>query len=365
MERGAGGPVSRNGFGWRLRAVVVALAGACSVLPVLADPKPDPSSNGVQAIAIKSQVISDFDKIALGRTSFGALTWIGGVRLTSGNKSFGGWSGLVLDADGRGLIAVSDAGSWLTGEMTYRDGRPVGVKRARIGPLLALNGRPLRRGRDRDAEAIVLVDGTTRAGKLLIAFEQNHRIGRFRIGRDGIGTPSSYVEPRRPGGRMSALRGFEAATVLKGGANRGSLVAIAERKHTAQGHHSGWIWIKGKPRAFSVVDIGGHDITDVAALPDGGVILLERRFRWLEGITFRLRHVPAEALKPGAVVGGEVLIEANLSQNIDNMEGLAIHRDGKGGFVLTVLSDDNFNPVLQQTLLLQFRWQPGAQQVAR
>ena len=38
---------------------------------------------------------------------------------------------------------------------------------------------------------------------------------------------------------------------------------------------------------------------------------------------------------------------------IDNMEALGVHRDGAGRTILTVMSDDNFNP-LQRTLLLQF-----------
>ena len=38
---------------------------------------------------------------------------------------------------------------------------------------------------------------------------------------------------------------------------------------------------------------------------------------------------------------------------IDNMEGLSVHRDARGALVLTLISDDNFSP-LQRTLLLQF-----------
>jgi hypothetical protein len=38
---------------------------------------------------------------------------------------------------------------------------------------------------------------------------------------------------------------------------------------------------------------------------------------------------------------------------IDNMEGLAVHRAKNGDVVLTLISDDNFNP-LQRALLLQF-----------
>jgi hypothetical protein len=57
-------------------------------------------------------------------------------------------------------------------------------------------------------------------------------------------------------------------------------------------------------------------------------------------------------IKPGAVLDGPVIFEANLGDQIDNMEGLAVHRSD-GQTVLTLVSDDNLSP-LQRTLLLQF-----------
>ncbi|MEO1206346.1 MAG: esterase-like activity of phytase family protein [Pseudomonadota bacterium] len=329
-----------------------------------AEPKPNPYKLKAQSLAVKATPLSSFDKVNIGRTTFGSLEWIGGLRLKSTNKSFGGLSGLAIDPDGTGFVAVSDAGTWITGAIDRKGAKATGISRARIGPLLALSGQPLGRDRDRDAEAVALSGGTVRNGRLLIAFEQNHRIGRFNISKAGVTRPSSYVAPRKPDPRIRSGKGFEAIAVLEGGRFRGSLVAIAERRHSKQGHHSGWIWVRGQPKRFSIVDKGGHDITDVASLPDGGMLLLERRFRWLEGIRFRIRHIPARVLRPGAVLDGEVLIESDLSQNIDNMEALAVRRDAGGGFVLTVLSDDNFNPILQQTLLLEFKWRPSAQQVS-
>jgi hypothetical protein len=46
-------------------------------------------------------------------------------------------------------------------------------------------------------------------------------------------------------------------------------------------------------------------------------------------------------------------LEADMGYQLDNMEGLSVHRDGNGEIVLTLISDDNFFP-LQRTLLLQF-----------
>lgn len=59
------------------------------------------------------------------------------------------------------------------------------------------------------------------------------------------------------------------------------------------------------------------------------------------------------AWSSNAVVDGSVMIEADLCDEIDNMEGLSVHRTATGEIVLTLISDDNFSPV-QRTLLLQF-----------
>ncbi len=68
----------------------------------------------------------------------------------------------------------------------------------------------------------------------------------------------------------------------------------------------------------------------------------------------RLRYLRGADIKPGAVVDGEVLLQANMGYEIDNMEGLAVHKDARGDTVVTLVSDDNFNHMLQRTLLLQF-----------
>ena len=67
----------------------------------------------------------------------------------------------------------------------------------------------------------------------------------------------------------------------------------------------------------------------------------------------RIRSVPLAAIKPGALVDGRQLIIADMGYQIDNMEGLSVHRAADGALVLTMVSDDNFSP-LQRTLLLQF-----------
>ena len=67
----------------------------------------------------------------------------------------------------------------------------------------------------------------------------------------------------------------------------------------------------------------------------------------------RIRRIPLADIKQGALVDGPALIEADLAYQIDNMEGIAVHRNARGETIITLVSDDNFS-VLQRNLLLQF-----------
>jgi hypothetical protein len=111
---------------------------------------------------------------------------------------------------------------------------------------------------------------------------------------------------------------------------------------------------------FTVTDIGEFQITDAAALADGGLLLLERSFNWSEGVKMRLRRLEPAAVAPGAVTKGEVLIEADMAYEIDNMEGLSVREGPEGELLITMISDDNFNTFLQRTVLLEFALSPDA-----
>jgi len=313
-----------------------------------------PLATQTQSIEILAREIDGFDRQHGERRQFGRLEWRGGLVLNSPAAVFGGWSGLVLDDDGRRLLAISDSGTWMSAEVTYRGVKPAGLRNAQVGPLLGLGGKRLTRTRDRDAEALTFVEGNLGRGTVLIAFEGNHRIGRFRTGDDGISEPLGYIELPPEARRMPPNTGFESAAVLQAGRFKGSTIAFSERLPDERGHHTGWIWVNDKPRTLYLTNIDGFDITDAAPLRDGGLVVLERRFRWTEGVRMRLRLLRAGEIAPGAVMQGEVLLQADMNYQIDNMEAVAVHQGARGETVVTILSDDNFNPLLQRTVLLQF-----------
>ena len=101
---------------------------------------------------------------------------------------------------------------------------------------------------------------------------------------------------------MPANGGFEAIAVLRGGPYKGKLVAFSERMRDDDGNHIGWIWEgEERPRKFYLTNDGDYDVTDAAPLPDGGLLVLERRFRWSEGVSMRLRLIKQQQLRPRQV----------------------------------------------------------------
>lgn len=334
-------------------ALATAIAALAASGTALAQIKPSSSGLEVQSISVRATPIQSFDKSDASRTRFGALEWKGGVVLTSASSHFGGWSGLTFDPGGKRLAAVSDAGTWMTADIVYEGERLKGLANARLGPLKALSGAILGRGRDRDAEGLALASGSLDKGELFIAFEQNDRIGRFGIDGKGLGAPAGYIK-MPPEAKGMKIDGFEAIAVIKGGPMKGALVGFAEHPVGGTKSHAGWIWQGEDPKHFRLDSTAGFDVTDATGLPDGGLLILERRFRWSEGVRMRLLRIAARDLKPGTTVKTELLMEADLGQEIDNMEGLAVHEGPDGETRVTLISDDNFNAFLQRTVLLEF-----------
>lgn len=345
---------------WRKRVVAGALLlAAVGGGIAIADNKPAMKKLQPGAFTLTTTPITSFGR---GGTSAdtGKLLWRGGLLLEAAHKNFGGWSGLVLEGDGRRFLAVSDAGAWMTGEITYKGPAPSGIAHARIGPLLAMDGGNLKRGRDRDAEAVALMSGIFDRARILVAFEQNARIAAYDFSiASGVSPTKGFLGLPDVKAHLSRNGGLEAMTMVKGGPHAGAVVVFAETTHDAEGNLRGWVLNQGRPALpIKLKDIGGYAICDVVALEDGSLIVLERRFSWLQGLYMRLRLLPAEKIGRDEPLAGEVLLEADLTQEIDNMEGLAVSRDANGTAILTLISDDNFNHALQRTLLLQFAY-PG------
>ena len=355
----------RNGSVWRVAACSCVSLIVAGSMPVPAAAQQARAANAPIAAAalagapvtLDVRPIDSFSRANPFAKRFGRLEFLGGLVLASDAEGFGGWSDLVIDADGGRVLMVSDDGHWLTARFTYNAGRLAGLDGARMGPLTARSGRVLGHKREADAEGLALLSGTLAGGEVAISFERIHRVGRFRIGPGGLTGPLAYLPMPDAAKKLAKNSGIEAVALLKAGPMAGALVVFAERRRKRDGEDAGrqgWLIRNGRTDALTVADRGGLDISGATGLPDGSLVLLERHFSWTTGLNVRLRRIPATAIRPGAVLDGDVLLEADLTNDIDNMEGVTAHVGRDGRTVLTLVSDDNFRKALQRTLVLQF-----------
>lgn len=306
----------------------------------------EPTSAEVTAIPF------DLDRERPDRVEFGKLRWRGGLVLVSPLRYFGGWSGIALDSGGDRAFAISDAGVWL--EVTLRhDGRMLkGVTDAAIGPMSDAAGKVLQGGA-RDAESLAVTAMQGNAVTALVGFERRHRIDRYRLQDGRFRSQGPSLALPKAARRMSANSGLEALGVFSSGPLKGAVIAFSEQLRNEDGNLEGWLIGGPKPGAIALRPIDNYDITDLAILPDGGILVLERRFRFTDGVRMRIRRVAADDIRQGAILEGETLIDLDQRYNIDNMEGIAVSRSGRGETIVTVISDNNYSPI-QRTLLMQF-----------
>jgi hypothetical protein len=329
-----------------LRAVAGSLIVA---LLVAAAPALAQSTDRQRTIEVKAQPITAFAPREPSLTRFGNLEFRGGLVLTSPDKAFGGLSSLHIAADGHHFLSASDRGQWLRGELRTDGVRPTGIVNAEMAPMLAANGRPLRQRGWYDTESM-----TTDGGTVYVGIERVNRIVRFDYGKQGLKARAVPVAVPAGIGRLPNNKGLEALVYVPHGRPlAGTLIAFAERALDAAGNHTAFLIGGPQPGSFAIKRYAEFDISDATLLPSGDVLLLERSFNWVQGVRIRIRRIAAAQIKPGAVVDGPLVLDADMSRQIDNMEGISAHRAGKDT-VLTLVSDDNFSPI-QRTLLLQFK----------
>lgn len=300
-------------------------------------------------IAVEATPITSFDTRDPAQLRFGALTFRGGLALTSKHPAFGGISGLRMEPDGAHFIAITDRGSWLRGRIVYDDGKPAGIADAELAPILGSDGTPLAAHKWFDAESL-----TERDGMFYIGIERVQQIVRLDYRRYGLKARGEAIAVPPDFKTFPANAGPEClAAPPKGAAHADDLIMVTERSLDEAGNIRAFVLNGGDVVRFSVKRSDEFDVSDCAILPPGDLLLLERRYSVARGVAMRIRRVPLAAIKESALVDGPPLIEADLAYQIDNMEGIAVSRTPQGETVLTLISDDNFSPI-QRNLLLQF-----------
>lgn len=276
------------------------------------------------------------------RRRVGSLVFLGGWHLTSPDPAFGGFSAIAVK--GGRITLLSDGGN-LVAFTLGRNGRVAGPS---FGRLSAGPGRGWEK-RDRDAEAMAIgPDGTRWVG-----FESRAAIFRYAAN----GRVTGWTIPRAMR-RWSVNGGVESLVRLPDG----RFVAIAEQSRRGEGRARPALIFKGDPIAhpapsrFRYLPPAGASPSDAAALPDGSLLMVNRRFRLPFRFSAELTHVPAAAIRAGGLVRGTSVANLDAPLIHDNWEGVAVTQEA-GVTIVWLVSDDN-ESVLQRTLLLKFRLDP-------
>ncbi len=275
----------------------------------------------------------------LARRTVGRLQYRGGLVLRSSNGRFGGVSGLRAGRDGW-LIGITDTGAWVTFRPVLHGRHLAGVTGGIIAPILDVAGRGPRAKGDVDAEGLEYDPAT---GTAWVSLEQNHRWLVFQnldVTRPG---PAAAVHYDPATAAWPANGGGEALVGIAGGDH----LIFEEEGQDANGA-SDVLRLSGKgTRVLRYTPPEGYKPTDAVELSPGVLLVLNRRYTVTSGVSAVLTLVPvADAMR------GEEIARLAPPLNVDNMEGLALVREGGRTFIYMV-SDDNFN-ALQRTLLLRF-----------
>jgi hypothetical protein len=272
------------------------------------------------------------------RDRAGALRYLGGVVLTSSDPAFGGFSALTVK--GSRMTLLSDGGLTLSFALDD-DWRPMSV---RFGVLPAGPRRGWRK-MDRDSESLA----EDETGRMWVGFERWNEIWRY--------SPDFRTAERQAAPALMRHwpknGGAESMTRLR----NGRFLVLSERARWRDGRAA--LLFEGDPsvQGMRAVRFGyrppaGYLPTDVAELPDGRLLVLNRRASLPELFTAKIVLLDRTMLREGHVAHGPVVATFASPILHDNFEGMAIVQDGRRTIVWLV-SDDN-QSLFQRTLLLKF-----------
>lgn len=302
------------------------------------------------SVPVSARPIDHF-KVGSDETRFGELEFIGGLELISSSNALGAMSAIRLSDDRSKFLGVMDTGHWYAGHI-IRDaaGKPVGIDDFSIAPILDKAGNSSDEKWQFDAEGLAIS-----GDQALVSFERRHRIDIYSADNPAASRPMGGVPLLIPLVEMRGNRGIETIAVSPADSPlAGAMVAVSERSLNAAGNQFAAILDGAAPGVFFVKRHAPFDITDGDFLPNGDLVLLERRFSIAQGIGMRIRRIKGDSIKPGATVDGEQLLEADFGYQIDNMESLDVTTDAAGQIFLTLVSDDNHS-ILQRNLMLEFK----------
>ncbi|WP_436116358.1 esterase-like activity of phytase family protein [Phyllobacterium sp. LjRoot231] len=305
---------------------------------------------GVSPAVINSRIISNF-RIGSSEKRFGELEFVGGLEMTSTNVDFGGLSALRYLDSGKEFLGVTDTGFWYAGRMQRdKDGRPASIGDFRLAPIQSEEGTPVEGKWNSDAEGMS-VSGQT----VTVSFERIHRIVEYALDPENFASTPKDIPLPIPREELRNNRGIETIAYAPASSPlQGARVAVTEKSINRAGDMFAAVLEGPRKGIFYVKRLDDFDVSDGDFLPNGDLLLLERRFSMASGVVMRIRQIPADSIKPNATVDGAFILQADMRNQIDNMEGLDVWQAEDGSTRLSLISDDNHS-IVQRNLYLEFR----------
>jgi len=289
-------------------------------------------------------------------TAIGSLHYLGGLKITSPKRQFGGISSFIISPDGRQILGISDSSQWLVADLVYgQNNHLIDIRNAYMAPIKNLADP--RESNALDAEAITAIDG---AG-FVVSFESPHTLRYFQARRSldynslfAANAQKVNFAPELPATYASLPKnlGIEALTTLPDG----RMLAFSEEttSHRDFERAKGWIIGHGKIESLEYETSSSYRPTDMATLPNGDILVLERHFSLEKGMAARLTKLPALSIRAGNSIKGDIIADLAFPFNLDNMEALAVRQNQFGETIIYIMSDNNFNR-LQRNILMMFR----------
>ncbi|MCO6386296.1 esterase-like activity of phytase family protein [Aliihoeflea sp. 40Bstr573] len=326
--------------------MIARLLAASLALASLAGPS---HASGAFPVELEFSRISKF-RVAGAEGDYGRLTFIGGFSMTGDRREFGQLSGFRFLSAGTEFVGVADHGYWFSGAVQRdEDGVPVGLGDFSMQQMVDEAGRPIDDKERVDAEGISVHDGIA-----TVTFERRARVSEYRLNPAAMSGPIRDLDFLIPSGELRYNAGFETvARAPADGPLAGARIVVAEKSIDREGNIFAAVLEGPHKGVFKVRRTDEFDVTDGVFLPDGDLLLLERRFSYARGVAMRLRLIPVDNIRPGALVDGDILLDANMAYHVDNMEALDVFRRTDGRLIVALMSDDN-QSWIQRNLYLEF-----------
>ena len=266
------------------------------------------------------------------------LEQVGFLNIDRNEKNYGGFSGLIVQDEGSEALILTDKSFFFVLKLQRNDDDILtGYSVTRKGRMLSSKGEYLN-GRNTDSESIVI----SKNNNYYISFESNHRI-MMHTNVEGKGV---FI-PKHPMFRkLSVNKGIEALAID----NEDRLIAIPEKPPLGVSDIPIFRLQNNKWEIIKYLKIkDDFMVTDAEFLPQGLLLILERKFSWTQGFKTRFRLISLNKFdnkKP-------ITVFTSTANQFDNLEGMALWKDKKGAIRILTVSDDNFHP-LQQSEIREF-----------